>query len=69
MPREGGRNFPYTPAGRAAAKRYRKKMQGGRPGGTRRRPGARPGARPGMAGPSRRRRGPARPMRRRGTRY
>ena len=65
MPREGGRNFPYTPAGRAAAKRYRKKMQGGRPGGPKRGPGARPG----MAGPSRRRRGPARPMRRRGTRY
>ena len=69
MPREGGRNFPYTPAGRAAAKRYRKKMQGGRPGGPKRGPGARPGMAGPSAGPSRRRRGPARPMRRRGTRY
>jgi len=68
MPEYGGKKFPYTPAGQAAARRYRKKMQGGKPGGPKRGPGARPGGRPGMAGPSRRRR-PARPMRKRGTRY
>ena len=80
MPNVGGKKFPYTAAGQAAAKRYKKKMQGGRAGGPGRRgPGtARPSGRgparagmrrgPGAARPSRRRR-PARPMRKRGTRY
>ena len=83
MPNVGGKKFPYTAAGQAAAKKYKKKMQGGKAGGLggsrRRGPGtaspsgrgpARPGMRrgPGAAGPSRRKR-PARPMKKRGTRY
>ena len=71
MPNVGGKKFDYTPAGRAAAKKYKKRMQGGGVGGPRRSPG-RAGVRrgPGVAGPSRRRRKPAGPMRkRRGTRY
>ena len=69
MPNVGGKKFPYTAAGQAAAKRYKKKMQGGGVKGPKRGP-ARPGMRrgPGAAGPSRRKR-PARPMRKRGTRF
>ena len=95
MPNVGGKQFPYTAAGRAAAKRYKNRPNAGAGGvgGPRRGPGsaspsrrgsARPGMRrgPGAArpsgggrgagglrrGPGRGRR-PARPMKRRGTRY
>jgi hypothetical protein len=65
MPNVGGKKFPYTAAGRAAADRYRKRMKnvgssparGARPGAAR--PGVSPRRRPAKAGVASRRRRPA----------